>query len=131
MTTTVTFTAPPFGLEPVVDFVLDEIDGAVGLYALRAVDRATSEIDPSVRLFVLDAAVHLPDYSPVLTDEQTTALDLRSADEALLLVVATPAETGMTVNLLAPVVVNGRTGSGAQLILEGQDWPLRAELAAR
>jgi flagellar assembly factor FliW len=95
------------------------------------VDPATREIDASVRLFVLDAAVHLPDYSPVLTDEQTSALDLRSADEALLLVVATPAETGMTVNLLAPVVVNGRTGSGAQLILEGQDWPLRAELAAR
>ncbi|KQR44305.1 hypothetical protein ASF82_12575 [Frigoribacterium sp. Leaf164] len=131
VTTTVTFTAPPFGLEPAVDFVLDEIDGADGLYALRAVDPATSEVDASVRLFVLDAAVHLPDYSPVLTDEQTTALDLRSADEALLLVVATPAETGMTVNLLAPVVVNGRTGSGTQLILEGQDWPLRAELAAR
>jgi flagellar assembly factor FliW len=131
VTTTVTFTAPPFGLEPAVDFVLDDIDGAVGLHALRAVDPATREIDASVRLFVLDAAVHLPDYSPVLTDEQTSALDLRTADEALLLVVATPAETGMTVNLLAPVVVNGRTGSGTQLILEGQDWPLRAELAAR
>jgi flagellar assembly factor FliW len=131
VTTTVTFAAPPFGLEPVVDFVLDEIDGAAGLYALRAADPATGEVDASVRLFVLDAAVHLPDYSPVLTDEQTAALDLRSADEALLLVVATPADAGMTVNLLAPVVVNGRTGSGAQLILEGQDWPLRAELAAR
>jgi len=34
----------------------------------------------------------------------------------------------MTVNLLAPVVVNARTGVGAQFILDGQDLPLRAEL---
>jgi len=130
VTTTVTFAAPPFGLEPVVDFTLDEISGAAGLYALRAADHdAPSGRAADVRLFVLDAGVHLPDYSPVLTDEQTTLLDLRSAEEALLLVVATPADAGMTVNLLAPVVVNARTGAGAQLILEGQDWPLRAELA--
>nr|WP_223269512.1 flagellar assembly protein FliW [Frigoribacterium sp. ACAM 257] len=126
MTAPVAFVAPPFGLEPLVDFVLDEVKGAAGLFALRATD-ASAE----VRLYVLDAAVHLPDYSPVLTDEQTTGLDLHDAAEALLLVVATPAPSGMTVNLLAPIVVNTRTGQAAQLILEGQDWPLRAELAAR
>jgi flagellar assembly factor FliW len=126
VTAPVAFVAPPFGLEPLVDFVLDEVEGATGLFALRATDTSSD-----VRLYVLDAAVHLPDYSPVLTDEQTTGLDLHDAAEALLLVVATPASSGMTVNLLAPVVVNTRTGQAAQLILEGQDWPLRAELAAR
>ncbi|KQS17316.1 flagellar assembly protein FliW [Frigoribacterium sp. Leaf186] len=120
----VSFVAPPFGLEPLVDFSLERIEGADGLYALRAADS-------DVRLFVLDAAVHLPDYSPVVSDEQTLSLDLQDAAEALLLVVATPAATGMTVNLLAPIVVNVRTGAGAQLILEGQDWPLRAELSPR
>lgn len=123
--TPVRFVAPPFGLEPKVDFVLDEIEGAVGLFALRAVDAA------DVRLFVLDASVHLTDYSPVITDEQTALLELTDADDAMLLVVATPASSGMTVNLLAPVVVNRVTGAGAQLILEGQDWPLRAELGPR
>jgi flagellar assembly factor FliW len=126
VTAPVAFVAPPFGLEPLVDFVLDEVEGATGLFALRSTDTSSE-----VRLYVLDAAVHLPDYSPVLTDEQTTGLDLHDAAEALLLVVATPAASGMTVNLLAPVVVNTRTGQAAQLILEGQDWPLRAELAAR
>jgi flagellar assembly factor FliW len=120
----VTFVAPPFGLEPLTDFSLERIDGAPGLFALRA---SGSE----VRLFVLDASVHLPDYSPVVTDDQSATLDLQDAAEALLLVVATPASTGMTVNLLAPIVVNVRTGAGAQLILEGQDWPLRAELNPR
>lgn len=127
--TPVRFVAPPFGLEPKVDFVLDEIEGAVGLFALRAVDAADDAAD--VRLFVLDASVHLTDYSPVITDEQTALLELTDADDAMLLVVATPASSGMTVNLLAPVVVNRVTGAGAQLILEGQDWPLRAELGPR
>jgi len=121
----VAFVSPPFGLEPRVDFLLDEIEGAVGLFALRTVDAGDE-----VRLFVLDAAVHLPDYSPVVSDEQTALLGLTDADDAILLVVATPASSGMTVNLLAPIVVNRVTGAGAQLILEGQDWPLRAELAA-
>ncbi|MDY0892515.1 flagellar assembly protein FliW [Frigoribacterium sp. CFBP9030] len=135
--TPVRFVAPPFGLEPKVDFVLDEIEGAVGLFALRAVDAAVdAAIDAAVdaadvRLFVLDASVHLTDYSPVITDEQTALLELTDADDAMLLVVATPASSGMTVNLLAPVVVNRVTGAGAQLILEGQDWPLRAELGPR
>lgn len=127
--TPVRFVAPPFGLEPKVDFVLDEIEGAVGLFALRAVDVLDDAAD--VRLFVLDASVHLTDYSPVITDEQTALLELTDADDAMLLVVATPASSGMTVNLLAPVVVNRVTGAGAQLILEGQDWPLRAELGPR
>jgi flagellar assembly factor FliW len=142
VTAPVAFVAPPFGLEPLVDFVLDEVEGAAGLFALRATGSeagpgsrsgsgSVSDAAEAVRLFVLDAAVHLPDYSPVLTDEQTTGLDLHEAAEALLLVVATPASSGMTVNLLAPVVVNTRTGQAAQLILEGQDWPLRAELAPR
>lgn len=132
VTAPVAFVAPPFGLEPLVDFVLDEVEGAAGLYALRATgDGSAPAPAEAVRLYVLDASVHLPDYSPVLTDEQTTGLDLHDAAEALLLVVATPAASGMTVNLLAPVVVNTRTGRAAQLILEGQDWPLRAELAAR
>ena len=131
VTAPVAFVAPPFGLEPLVDFALDEVEGAAGLFALRATGSGSGAEAEAVRLYVLDAAVHLPDYSPVLTDEQTTGLDLHDAAEALLLVVATPASSGMTVNLLAPVVVNTRTGTAAQLILEGQDWPLRAELAAR
>jgi len=117
----VSFTTPPFGLDPLVDFVLDPL--GAGLHALRG--------PGEVRLFVLDAAVHLPEYSPELTDEQAGSLGLEDASDALLLVVATPGETGTTVNLLAPVVVHRGTGRAAQVILEGQDQPLRAELAAR
>jgi len=123
-----TFAVSPFGLEPVERFTLSEVVGASGVFSLTGTGTTTSgDADP--RLFVLDAAVHLPDYSPVVSDEQTTLLDLRDASEAILLVIANPGERGTTVNLLAPVVVNARTGVGAQVILENQDFPLRAVLA--
>lgn len=125
MSAQLTFVEPPFGLEPLTDFTLTDVEGSTGLFAL------TAERDEGIRLFVLDAAAYLADYAPVITDEQCTTLGVTSPDEVLLLVVANPGEGGVTVNLLAPIVVNAHTGVAAQIILEGDEWPLRAELAAR
>ncbi|MBT2501001.1 flagellar assembly protein FliW [Curtobacterium sp. ISL-83] len=122
MSIDLTFTVPPFGLASAPVFTLTPVDGASGLFTLVGAD---------ARLYLLDAAEHLPDYAPELSDEQAALLDLASAAEAMLLVVANPGEAGTTVNLLAPIVVNARTSVGAQLILEDQDFPLRAELARR
>jgi len=125
VSTALSFVAPPPGLAPLVDFTLRPVEGAAGLFVLEAA------ADTGRRLFVLDAAVYLPHYQPVLSDEDVAALGLRGPEDAMVLVVANPGESGTTVNLMAPVVVNTATGSSAQVILEGQDWPLRAELAAR
>jgi flagellar assembly factor FliW len=133
MNIALTFTVAPFGLEPLSDFVLSPVADTDGLFAL--VGSGTTETgveDP--RLFLLDAAVHLPSYAPELSDAQAASIGLDSAADAMLLVVANAgsgsgSDAGMTVNLLAPVVVNARTGVGAQFILDGQDLPLRAELA--
>ncbi len=77
------------------------------------------------------AALFYPDYRPVLDDAAVERLQLADADEALVLVIVT---VGSDVNaaygnLLAPVVVNTRTGAAAQVVLSGQDFPLRAPLA--
>ena len=122
MNPVLTFVAPPPGLAPLVDFSLDKIDGADGLYAMHA------SRDAELRLFLLDAQGHLPDYAPMLTDEQCAAVDVTTPEDAIVLVVANPAEEGTTVNLLAPIVVNASTGASAQFILEGQDYSLRQEL---
>ena len=125
MTAALTFTTPPHGLAPHVDFLLSEIDGADGLYALQ------SRTDAAIRLFVLDVSVHLPDYAPIISDDDCVKLDVHTPDDALVLVVANPSGDGTTMNLLAPIVVNAATGLSAQIILDGQDFPLRAELTAR
>ena len=125
MTATLAFVTPPAGLAPLTRFTLNEVPGAEGLYSLCAVD------NDAIRLFVLDAAIYLPDYSPEISDEQCMAIDLHTAEDAMVLVVANPGEAGTRINLLAPIVVNMRTGACAQVILEDQDWPLQAELATR
>ena len=125
MSVALTFVAPPPGLAPLTDFSLDPVDGAPGLYALVA------EADRAIRMYVVDAGVYLPDYAPVITDEHVDALGLATADDAMVLVVATPAATGTTVNLMAPIVVNSFTGISAQVILDGHDWPLQETLGAR
>ncbi|ROP65988.1 flagellar assembly protein FliW [Curtobacterium sp. ZW137] len=125
-----TFTVAPFGLEPLVSFTLVPVAGADGLFTLVGAGVTASGVtDP--RLFLLDAASHLPSYAPSLSDAQAASIGLADPADAMLLVVANPGAAGTTVNLLAPVVVNARTGVGAQFILEDQDLPLRAELARR
>ena len=125
MTAALTFVTPPAGLAPLTRFTLTHVDGANGLYSLRAAENG------AIRLFVLDAAVYLPDYTPEISDEQCSAIDLQTADDAMVLVVANPGDAGTRMNLLAPIVINVHTGACAQVILEGQDWPLQAELATR
>ncbi|TFD47299.1 flagellar assembly protein FliW [Cryobacterium frigoriphilum] len=134
MNATLSFVTPPPGLAPLTAFALTEIEGATGLYSLQAMDAV------STRLFVLDAAVFLPNYTPYISAEQSASLSLTAPTDALVLVVVNPGDAGgsaatpggasasTTVNLMAPIVVNAATGDAAQLILEGQDWPLQAEL---
>lgn len=122
MTAALTFLAPPPGLAPHVDFALTPVDGADGLFSMRAVD------DTELRLYLVDPRTVLSAYAPTLTDEQADGLALESPDDALILVVAHPSAEGVSVNLLAPVIVNQTTGAASQVILEDQDYPLRAPL---
>lgn len=122
MTAALAFVSPPPGLAPHVDFALAPVDGADGLFAMRAVD------DEALRLYLIDPQSVLSEYAPILSDDQVADLALTSPDDALLLVVAHPSPEGVSVNLLAPVVVNRTTGAAAQVILEDQDYPLRAPL---
>lgn len=89
---------------------------------MRAVD------DSALRLYLVDPRSVLSEYAPTLTDEQAEGLALGSPDDALILVVAHPSAEGVSVNLLAPVIVNRTTGAASQVILEDQDYPLRAPL---
>lgn len=117
----VTFTAPLPGLAPFVDFNLEAVDGAEGLYSLRSADQA------ALRLFLVDPAVYAPGYQPDLSFAQLDALAPGDAGVRFLLV-ANPAEEGTTVNLMAPIVINPDSGRCSQVVLEGSNWPVRAQL---
>ncbi len=121
-TTTVTFVTPPPGLEPVVDFVLSDVDGAVGLYTLRDTTGA------DLRLFLIDPAFFVPEYMPEFTEEQLAPLGADDYNDLQLFVVAHLAEEAPVVNLLAPIVINPTNGTASQVILDADEWPLQAEL---
>jgi flagellar assembly factor FliW len=118
------FTAPPPGLSPVVDFDLDEVEGAVGLYSMQ------DAVGADLRLFLLDPAFFVPEYQPQLSAEHLAPLGAESPEQVDLYVVATLSGGAPVVNLLAPILVHPVTHAAAQVILDGEDWPLQAELIA-
>ncbi|GAA1648191.1 flagellar assembly protein FliW [Georgenia ruanii] len=122
-----TFLDPPPGLGHLDRFALTPLDEAGQLFTLRSVDV------PETRLFLLDPEPFFPDYQPQLARETLSRLGLDGKQRpATVLVVVHPAteEHPHTANLLAPVVINPATATAVQAVLEGDDWPLRAPLAA-
>ena len=101
---------------------LEPVEGALGLYALASPQAA------GLRLFVLDAALHLTEYKPVFTNEQMALVGNPEPGSRGVLVIVNTSDHQASVNLLAPLVFNADTGSCAQVILEGQDWPIRSAL---
>ena len=122
MSAVLDFVDPPLGFAPHTRFQLDPVTGADGLFLLGALD------DDALQLYVVDPQTVLADYAPMLGDDAVERLGLAGADDVLLLVVASHSGQGVHVNLLAPIVVNSTTGAAAQVILEGQDYALRAPL---
>ena len=120
--TPVTFTAPMPGLENVQDFTLRSVDGAAGLYALEAGSPSP------VRLFLADAAVFVPGYTPPIPEATLQALELRQDEAPRVLVVLNHSPKATTVNLMAPIVLNPAARRCAQLVLDGREYPLRADL---
>jgi flagellar assembly factor FliW len=117
----VTFVESPPGLAPLLDFTLDEVEGAHGLHTLRSSDA------PDIRLFMLDVPMYLPWYEPTFDEENYLSVGA-NADGTDVLVVATISDGSPVVNLMAPVLVNRTTGAARQVIL-GDEWPLAASLA--
>jgi flagellar assembly factor FliW len=122
--TELTVAAPLPGMESLTTFSLVPVEHAVGLFSLESTE------DEEVRLYLLDSATHLPDYRPRFSDEQLGRIGTPAAGGLSILTIVNTSGGRPTVNLLAPLLVNDATGACAQVILDGQDWPLRAPLLA-
>jgi flagellar assembly factor FliW len=87
-------------------------------------------LDEEVEFVVAPPAPFFPDYEPELDDATAERLELRTADDALLLVIVTVAENPAesTANLLGPIVVNRHSRSAAQAILEAGRYAAREAL---
>jgi flagellar assembly factor FliW len=83
--------------------------------------------DASVALPTADPWQVFPHYDPRLPGYATTALDLQQPDDFTILcvVVVTKDAQEMTMNLLAPIVVNLKTRRARQVMLENSGYSVR------
>jgi len=105
-------------------FIALNLEGQEKFVWLQSLD------DPSVAIPTADPWTIFADYAPHLPPYATSSLELRGPDDfaTLCVVVVTPGAAEMTMNLLAPVVVNLRTRTGRQITLETGGYSVRTPI---
>jgi flagellar assembly factor FliW len=107
-------------------FVLVRLgDEASPFSVLRSLDDGTE-----LEFVVTHPAMFFPDYEPEIDDDIAGRLELKSADDALLLVIVTVGNpvSASTANLLGPIVVNRHTRAAAQAVLGNSGYATREAL---
>jgi flagellar assembly factor FliW len=88
------------------------------------------EADEGPEFVVTHPGLFFPDYAPEIDDDIAARLELKSAEDALLLVIVTVADpvAASTANLLGPIVVNRHTRAAAQAVLGNSGYATREAL---
>lgn len=120
--------AMPGGLQPFgcQRFTLSAVGDAPPFLRLEAEDQ-------DLAFHLLDPFLVLSEYEPEISGEDDKELDLRCAEETLILAIVNLNGAGTpTANLSAPLVFNLRTGLGKQAILaNAAKFAVRHSIAPR
>ena len=86
-----------------------------------------SESEPDISFSCIDVAAIRPDFVVPLGEEDAAVLALETPEDALVLalVVIPKDPREMTANLAGPLVINGKTGIGRQIVLNIDTHPLK------
>jgi len=118
------------GFPEVRRFMLVRIGDELSPFSvLRSLDEGPGN-GPVVEFVVTHPGLFFPDYEPEIDDDTANRLELKSADDALLLVIVTVTDpvTSSTANLLGPIVVNRHTRAAAQAVLGNSGYATREAL---
>jgi len=119
------FISPIIGFEQARKFILIENDNNYIFRWLQSTEY------PELAFPVSKASNFKIEYNFEIDDKTVDLLDLKSIDEVLSLNIVNipkgkPQES--TINLLAPIIINKRTKSAAQIILNGADYLVKQPL---
>jgi flagellar assembly factor FliW len=105
-------------------FLALHLDGQENFVWLQSLD------DVTVALPTTDPYSVFPDYNPQLPLYASSSLDIQRPEEFILLgvVVVGPGAEAMTMNLLAPIVINLRTRVARQITLETGGYAVRTAI---
>ena len=83
--------------------------------------------EPAFAMPVMNPLMVCENYNPQVSDEFLASLgDLKDENIVVLVTVTVPTDlTKMTVNLQGPIIINSDEKKGAQIIVEGNDYPVR------
>ena len=83
--------------------------------------------EPAFAMPVMNPLMVCEDYNPQVSEEFLSSLGNISDENIVVLVTVTvPTDlTKMTVNLQGPIIINSDEKKGAQIIVEGSDYPVK------
>lgn len=86
--------------------------------------------DPKIALPAADPWQIFPDYEPRMPSYATEALQLQSAEDftVLCVVVVTKDAEEMTMNLMAPIILNLKSRRARQVMLENSQYSVRTPM---
>ncbi|MBU4304418.1 MAG: flagellar assembly protein FliW [Candidatus Omnitrophica bacterium] len=89
-----------------------------------------SEKDSGLNFVVVDPREIMPDYNPSLSEADKLALGVESVEECQCFSIVTiPQDSDkISVNLLAPILINQRRGIGRQVVLQDQNYSLQHQI---
>jgi flagellar assembly factor FliW len=112
------------GFEHLKKFVLHIQDGKNPFWWFQSLDES------AIAFVVINPFVVKADYEPVIDDNDTKLLEIKGADDVVLLTIVTIRQNpfSVSVNLRAPIVVNAKKKIAKQVILENMAYPVRYNL---
>ncbi len=118
----ITFANGIIGFPELKDFLLvHDSDSNGGIRWMQSLQ------EPAFAMPVIDPLIVISDYNPQIEDELLTPLNITDETNMLVLVTITiPKEAEkMSVNLRAPLVINGETRKASQIIVDGEHYAVK------
>jgi flagellar assembly factor FliW len=112
------------GFEHLNRFVLLIHDEKTPLWWLQSVE------DASVAFVVVNPRFINPDFNPAISESDLEFLELTDSSEIAMLAIVTVRSQPfrVTANLRAPVLVNVKTRTGSQVVLDDPDYPIQYDI---
>jgi flagellar assembly factor FliW len=122
----INFSEGLIGFESCREYVVVRHDGKSAFRWLQSLDEA------GVAFPIIEPFAFRPDYAPTISDSDARMLNLKHDTPTLLfVVVSVPGQdpSAMTANLLAPLVINGNSRQGKQVIVQDEGYTTRHAVA--
>lgn len=124
LATVIHFPLGLLGFERYQRYILIDSDAAAPMRWLQCVDEG------GLALLVVEPSLFFPDYNPRLGSDDRDILQLDPGEEPLFacVVVVPEIASQMTINLMAPLALNGNKRMGKQVVLHDSQYTTRHRL---